>query len=63
MNDTEDDQRFDAFWRKHGRAITTAETAIQKILLDLQERQGIKIENVSVDTRNFANLSVEIFVQ
>ena len=40
-----------------------AEQAIQRILLDLDERLaevGDKIDSVRVDTRNFANLAVEI---
>ena len=37
-----------------------AEIAIEHILLDLESRTE-KIERVNVDTRNFANMNVEIF--
>jgi len=37
-----------------------AEIAIESILLDLEEAIE-KIDRVNVDTRNFANLNVEIF--
>jgi hypothetical protein len=38
-----------------------AEIAIQRVLLDLEAAACMKIEEVSVDTRNFASLNVEIF--
>ena len=38
-----------------------AEIAIEKILLDLEETTGCKIDEVSVDVRNFANCDVEIW--
>jgi hypothetical protein len=44
-------------------AVNVAETAIRKILIDLQERFGCEVEQVNVDTRNFANLAVEIMVR
>ena len=37
-----------------------AEIAIEHILLDLESATE-KIDRVNVDTRNFANLNVEIF--
>lgn len=43
-------------------AIRKAERAIQRILLDLED-DGAKVESVRVDTRNFANLAVEIIVE
>jgi hypothetical protein len=48
MSDERDDKR------------ARAEIAIERILLALQEDTE-KIDHVDVDTRNFANLSVEIF--
>jgi len=38
-----------------------AETAIQKILVDLEEKTAQRIDSVDVDTRNFANCKIEIF--
>lgn len=38
-----------------------AEKRIQRILLDLEET-GIRVDEVRIDTRNFANCSVEIFL-
>lgn len=38
-----------------------AEIAIEKILQGLEHDTMLKIDNVEVDTRNFANLNVEIF--
>ena len=38
-----------------------AEAAIQSLLLDLEEFSERRIDHVRVDTRNFANLRVEIF--
>jgi len=40
-----------------------AEIAIQKILLALEDETGVDIEDVNVDTRNFASLNVEIFME
>lgn len=40
-----------------------AEIAIQKILLDLENETGREIDEVNVDTRNFASLNVEIFFE
>lgn len=40
-----------------------AEIAIEKILHDLEHVTMLKIDSVEVDTRNFANLNVEIFFQ
>lgn len=44
------------------QAISEAEKKIQKILLDLENDAGVKIDNVGVDTRNYANLAVEIYI-
>lgn len=41
-------------------AITTAEKKIWHVLMDLCADYDLKIEHVQVDTRNFANLAVEI---
>lgn len=38
-----------------------AEIAIEKILQGLEHGTMLKIDQVQVDTRNFANLNVEIF--
>lgn len=38
-----------------------AEISIEKILHGLEHDTMLKIDNVEVDTRNFANLNVEIF--
>ena len=43
------------------KALERAEAKIQRILLDLEEETGEKVDLVNVDTRNFANLSVEVF--
>lgn len=43
-------------------ALTSAEKRIQRILLDLEEEAGKRIDQVNVDTRNYANCSVEIFL-
>jgi hypothetical protein len=43
-------------------AVSKAEVKIQKILIDLYNELGLDIEHVRVDTRNFANLAVEILV-
>ncbi len=45
----------------HARA--KAEIAIEKILQGLEHDTMLKIDQVEVDTRNFANLNVEIFFQ
>lgn len=42
-------------------ACQEAEKRIQRTLLDLQEEVGARIDQVNVDTRNFANCGVEIF--
>ena len=44
-------------------ALKNAENQIQKILLDLEEATGREIDVVQVDTRQFANLRVEIFFE
>lgn len=38
-----------------------AEKQIQKILIDLEEDTGQRLDMVEVDTRMFANCRVEIF--
>lgn len=43
-------------------AVARCEIALQKLLLKLEEDTGKKIDQVSVDTQNFANLNVEIFL-
>lgn len=43
------------------QALKRAEDKIQKVLLDLQNETGERVDLVRVDTRNFANLSVEVF--
>lgn len=44
-------------------AIKEAEEKIQRILLDLWEFIGFDIDEVQVDTRQFANYKVEIFFE
>jgi hypothetical protein len=39
------------------------EHAIRTLLLDFEEESGREIESVRVDTRNFANLHVEVFLK
>jgi len=39
-----------------------AEIAIEKILLGLEYETMLRVDQVSVDTRNFANCDVEIFL-
>ncbi len=48
---------------QHTVHLTKAEKAIQRILLDLEEHTGRKIEHMQLDTRRFANLRVEIFFE
>lgn len=40
-----------------------AQEKIQRILLDLEEDTGEIVDAVDVDTRQFANLRVEIFFE
>lgn len=49
--------------RMKERAIEKLQKDIQKLLLDFQEERGEEIEDVRVDTRNFANLSVEVLLK
>lgn len=42
------------------RELVLAEEAIQKILFALEERTNRSVDLVNVDTRNWANLKVEI---
>lgn len=44
-------------------ATRKAELAIQKILLGLEHDTLLCIESVQVDTRNFSNMRVEIFLE
>lgn len=44
-------------------AISEAERRIQTILIDLSNELELDIDDVMVDTRNFANLSVEILIR
>lgn len=48
---------------KDNSMLKQAEERIQKILLDLEEEAGREIDAVQVDTRQFANLKVEIFFE
>lgn len=43
-------------------ALRKAEKAVQKILFDLEQETRMSVENVEVDTRNFAQLRTEIFL-
>jgi len=45
------------------RQIRAAESAMQRILLDLVETIGRDLDHVRIDTREFANLAVEIFAK
>lgn len=45
---------------QHEALLETAEKKIQKILLDLVNEHGLKVVHVEVDTRNYANLAVQI---
>lgn len=38
------------------------EQKIQRILLEFEEEAGMRIDSVTVDTRNFVNCAVEIFL-
>jgi hypothetical protein len=46
-----------------GSALRQAEHRIQRILIDLEEETGKRIDHVEVDTRNFAQLRTEIHFQ
>jgi hypothetical protein len=39
------------------------ENAVRTLLLDFERLSGQEIEGVRVDTRNYANLNVEIFLK
>jgi hypothetical protein len=39
------------------------ENRLRSLLLDFESQSGREIESVRVDTRNFANLAVEVFVK
>jgi hypothetical protein len=39
------------------------EKKIQKLLLDFEDEHGHRIDAVEVDTRNFANYTVSIFLK
>ncbi len=53
----------DAMQAAADNARAKAEIAIEKILQGLEHATMLKIDQVLVDTRNFANLNVEIFFQ
>lgn len=42
------------------KALKQVERKIQAMILDLENQFGVEVESVRVDTRNFANRSVEI---
>lgn len=44
-------------------ALAKAEIAIESILRNLEADTGKRVDYVEVDTRNFANCNVEIFLQ
>lgn len=51
------EDRAEEAWQR----VRHAEKRIQRVLLDL-EAIGLRVDEVRVDTRNFANCSVEIFL-
>ena len=51
----------DAHAREMDAECEKAEQAIQKILDDLENDTGRRVDRVTVDTRPFVGLSVEIF--
>lgn len=44
-------------------ALTDLEYAIHWLLIDFANKHGCVIDQVRVDTRNFANLAVEVFLK
>lgn len=44
------------------KLVADAEKRIQRVLRDLQEEVGGRVNEVNVDTRNYANCLVEIFL-
>jgi hypothetical protein len=46
--------------REDEPAVKHAEQRIQRILIDLEEETGKRVDHVEVDTRNFAQLRTEI---
>jgi hypothetical protein len=44
-------------------AVSKAEVRIRKILIDLEDETGLQIDHMRVDTRNFANNDVSIFLK
>lgn len=44
------------------KVLADTERHIQRILMELCEVTGARIQHVNVDTRNFANYGVEIFL-
>jgi hypothetical protein len=46
--------------REDEPAVKHAEQRIQRILIELEEELGKRIDHVEVDTRNFAQLRTEI---
>lgn len=47
---------------KHKAAVERAEKRVREILYELEEETGASIESVEVDTRNFAQLSTDIWL-
>ena len=45
------------------RVSVEAEKAVQRILLDLEERTGQRVDFMRIDTREFGNCYVEIFLR
>lgn len=43
-------------------AITEAEKKLQSILIDLVNEHDIKLQDVRIDVRTFANFKVDIFI-
>lgn len=41
-------------------AVKVAESEIQRVLLELEEKSGLAVDRVEVDTRNWAQLRTEI---
>ena len=48
--------------QKHRATIDRAEERVREILFELEEETGASIESVKIDTRNFAQLSTEIWL-
>lgn len=46
--------------KRNGELADEAENAIREILLELEDKTGKRIDQVTVDTRNFAECRTEI---